>query len=369
MILSERHKEIGTGLVIAGVFLAGLGLAEAALRLLQRVKFGTENPVESSELYRVDPQTGLRRPVPGSKHGQARVNALGFRGPEILVPKPVHTIRLVFVGSSTTFDSYADERSNWAHLTWSHLEAALPACKFDYVNAGVPGSNAEKSERQFRFYVAPLQPDVVVFLPTEFSAALDNLALKQHLLAGAPEPPSWLVRHSVFWSGVKKNIEIIRLQRGARQERGKLQFADAELVPDMERGISAYVATAGRTAPVVAVVALDGRLRKDQTSDEQVRAANTALFYRPYVSISGFLRAAEIHRGVVRAVSEKLGAVLIDVGDKVPGDARHYMDSLHFTSNGSAIMAHHVSQSLLQAPAILALVREHCSAAGPVPGK
>ena len=222
------------------------------------------------------------------------------------------------------------------------------------------GYTASNSEQQFQYYVAPLHPDIVVFLPSETGVALDNLARKAKMLSDVRPRPSWLAQHSVFWGKVEKNIELIKLQRAAHQTKGKLQFADAELVPDLERGVSDFVATAKRAAPLVAGHA-QRSAAQDQQPAEQVRAANTALFFLPYMSIEGLLRASAVHQRVVRAASEKLGAMLIDVVDRIPADATHFVDSAHFTSNGSAIMARHVSQALLNAPAMRTVIREHCS--------
>src|SRR4051794_17475153 len=100
--LSERCKELITGCLIIGIMVGGWGVGEALLRLVQRGQFGLAAHVETSTQFYRDPQTGLRLPVPQSTQGKIRVNSLGFRSPEIPVPKPPGTVRLAFLGSSTT---------------------------------------------------------------------------------------------------------------------------------------------------------------------------------------------------------------------------------------------------------------------------
>src|SRR5687768_16193849 len=86
--------------VIAAVALMLLG-AEGATRLRQKLKYGSTATLEES--YTVDPRINLRVPVANFNNGRISVNSLGFRGPEIAVPKPAGTLRLAFLGASTTW--------------------------------------------------------------------------------------------------------------------------------------------------------------------------------------------------------------------------------------------------------------------------
>ncbi len=99
---------------MAGGMLALL-LVEGAVRVRQYVWHGTF----STTLFRssVDPVTGLEVPVAGETTGAIRINRLGFRGPEIEIPAPAGTIRIGFLGASTTF--CAEASSNEA--AWPHL--------------------------------------------------------------------------------------------------------------------------------------------------------------------------------------------------------------------------------------------------------
>ena len=105
LTLNERQREIATGLVILALAFGGLGAGEAALRIMNLAKFGVADTVGKSDKYYVDPLSGLRAPRPDSVHGKARMSSLGYRSPEIAVPKPADVVRIVFLGSSTTFDA------------------------------------------------------------------------------------------------------------------------------------------------------------------------------------------------------------------------------------------------------------------------
>jgi hypothetical protein len=104
--LSLRQKEIATGLLVIAICFGSLLAVEALLRVQQWMSFGAERNVEAAKQYYIHAETGLRLPVPNSNHGKIVYNSLGFRSPEIPAEKPAQTIRLAFLGSSTTLDPF-----------------------------------------------------------------------------------------------------------------------------------------------------------------------------------------------------------------------------------------------------------------------
>ena len=353
--LTERKKEMLTGLFVPGLFLLGFGAGEGALQILQQASFGGRS-VETSSLYYRDEETGLRLAVPGSRHGKALISSLGFRSPEIEIPKPAGRVRLAFLGSSTTFDGYTDEESNWPHLTARILGEAIAPCEVDYVNAGLPGSSTKHMKTHFEHHVASLDPDIVVILPGDVNADADDLAALKKSHIGLHYQPSGLAKHSILWSKIEKNLQIIRLQRAAHLSLGKLDFEPEELSRPFEKRLWELVRAVQAKAPLVAVATLSGQLRRDQTPKDQVHAANTALFYMPYMSINGLLEAREEYNRVVREVGRSAGVLVIDGHDDIPGDMIHYVDSIHFSAAGSRLMAQRVAGALLASKDVQFLV-------------
>jgi len=121
MNLTPRQKEIATGLTILLVAGLAFGAGEAALRIVQMTKFGTPTTVEESAKFAIDAVTGLRLPVPGSTHGRIHYNSLGFRGPELQVPKPHGVLRIAYLGSSTTLDPYSSDSESWTAVATEFL--------------------------------------------------------------------------------------------------------------------------------------------------------------------------------------------------------------------------------------------------------
>jgi lysophospholipase L1-like esterase len=354
--LSERQKELVTGFLIIGIMAGGWGVGEALLRLVQRGQFGTAANAERSAQFYRDQQTGLRLPVPSSTQGKIHINSLGFRSPEIPVPKPPGTVRLAFLGSSTTYDLYVDNASTWPHLVTQALQAAYPTCHVDYINAGVPGFSSPQMLTYYRAYVSKLEPDIVVLLPTDTSVALRSLARRKRVHTGIPMQPSWLAQHSALWAKIEKNVQMIKLQRAAFFPQGKLTFTDEELAAELRPALEAIATQVTRDQRLLAVATVGEQLRAGQDRKEQQRAAGTALYSMPFMSIPGILKARQYYNEVIAGVAKASNAILIEGHEQIPGTPAYYADASHFKPAGSHLMAERVSAMLLRAPAVRQLL-------------
>lgn len=93
-------------------------------------------------------------------------NQFGFRGPEIPFEKPPRTIRIAFLGASTTIDqhnyphAYPEYVGHWLNL-WA--QAQHLNVKFDIINSGGSGYHSEDTMVRFQNEVLPLQPDIAIY--------------------------------------------------------------------------------------------------------------------------------------------------------------------------------------------------------------
>ncbi len=101
-------------------------------------------------------------PTPNYVSGANRHNSLGFRGPEIALPKPDGEYRIVCLGASTTYTSHVlDFRSTYPAL----LQTTLHNMGDDHVvviNGGTPGWTTWETLISFQFRVLDLDPDMVI---------------------------------------------------------------------------------------------------------------------------------------------------------------------------------------------------------------
>lgn len=356
--LSERTKWQLMAVLVAATVALLLLAAEGAVRVRQAIRYGTPQTVE--DLYVVDAQTKLRLPIPGKTTGPIAINSLGFRGPELAVPKVAESIRIAFLGGSTTF--CAEVSSNdmtWPHLVTTALARRIPSRRFDYVNAGVPGYVVSTLHQNLVLRVAPLDPDVIVIYEAanDLSRELRELAVEQGLLKeGKLIERSLLARYSLLWELVEKNMRIHSAQNAAVEGAGRLQFDPSQLGERYRKDLLELVAESKRHAKLVAIATFSIQPRATQAAELQQRASQSAFFYMPFVTPDSLIAAYARYNAVAREVARDTGALLIENEDAIPGDAAHFADTVHFTDAGSATMAQRVSQALLDAPRFQSLI-------------
>lgn len=333
-------------------------LAEGGIRLRQWLRHGQTGTVNS--LLVEDPASGLSVPRPGSHHdGRIRINALGFRGPELARTKP--DLRIAFLGASTTFCAeVSNNEATWPHLVTERIRAAYPSLSVDYVNAGVPGYVLDTNRTNWHRRVRALEPDIVVIYEAtnELSKDTRALAKARGLIHATPEAEqSWLARHSMLWFLVEKNLAIRSAQQRAVADTPKLTTVPAELPAAFQQRLTALVREIQASGAVVVLPTFAYRLRRTQAPEMQLEAAESALYYMPYMSIPALLDGYEAYNQAIRAAARDTGALLVEGELDLPGDARHFTDSVHFSDQGSTAMANRVATALIGSAAL----RRHLS--------
>ena len=331
--------------LLIGAILVALVAAEFGIRWLQGRKYGTAARVEDHLV--IDPAINLRVPRANLHFGRIETNSLGFRGPEIQVPKPAGRIRIAFLGASTTWCAEVSGNDKvWPHLVVDDLRRAFPNADIDYVNGGVPGFTTKSSLKNLEHRVAPLRPDIIVIYHAinDMSLELRGHAASRGLTGELREnTPSWLATKSLLWDLAEKNVRIWLAQRKVEASVGRLEMDAESLGEPFRRDLTALVQAARKTARVVFVATFSTRLRADQGAEEQLRAAASNLYYMPFMTPEGLLAAYGRYNEIIREVTRDAGVVLIGGEAEIPGDAQHFTDSVHFTDAGSRAMATRVS--------------------------
>jgi lysophospholipase L1-like esterase len=330
------------------------------VRVRQQLKYGSATRIEDQ--YAIDPRLNLRVPVAGFSDGRVKVSALGFRGPEIVVPKPANTLRVAFLGASTTWCAEVSSNDHvWPHLVVQDLERAFRHKRFDYVNAGVPGYTLESIRKSLEYRVAPLAPDVIVIYEAanDLSGEMRRLAASRGLIVSERiEVVSWPSRYSLLWYLVEKNLRLIAAQQIAKSPDRRLEFDPRSIGQAYRSDLVQLIRTAQRHAKVVAVATFSVQPREDQSEERQMDASSSALFYIPFLHPRSIVAAYRRYNDIVREVAMETDAVLIEGEDDIPGDPAHFTDSVHFTDSGSRAMATRVSDALVRHPRFRALLSD-----------
>lgn len=337
------------GLVVGALAVEGL------VRFRQWWKYGTFGKLTE---FAVHEQSGLPIPIPGSHRRGVRIDSRGFRSPELEVPKPTGRIRIAFLGGSTTYCAeVSSTEASWPHLVCQQLAAAHPDLSFDYINAGIPGYDAEGSRANLEYRVAPLEPDILVIYHAvnDLGKITQKLAIDQRLFHATRA--GWLERNSLAWSLLAKNLLIFLRARGEPEPARRLRFESCEVVAPFENSLTELIGVCKGVTPVVALVTFSTRVRATQSPAEQLAACNTLLYYMPYMSTSALVTSFRDYNTAIRRVAAKTGVILVDGEDSIPADAAHFADSVHLLDPGCRVMARRVAGALLGSAQLARLLR------------
>lgn len=342
--------------VVVVAFLTAL--AEGAVRIRAWVNFGNIKRIEDTYVF--DETFQMRVLRPGWTNGRITVNSQGFRSPEISQPGDGGTLRIGFLGASTTYCAEVSSDSmTWPHIVVDELRARLPQVEFEYINAGVPGYSVSDSLKMLMHRVARFDPDLIVIYHATNDLSFNSFeeARTQGVVEHrAEEGLSWLSQHSLLWYLVEKNLTIMRLQAAAAELEGKIELVPDRVASPFRSDLRELVDASDDVSPLVALLTFSTQLRPEQSAEDQKRAATTSLYYMPYMSIDDLLVAFGAYNDVIREVAEETGAMLIDRELSIPGDPANFVDSVHFTDVGSRAMAARVADGLLTSDRLLELV-------------
>lgn len=355
--MSTRKK---LKLTLACLVLAPL-FTEGVVRVRNYLRHGTTGRLEK---YITHEESGLLVPVPGRVVGGVRIDSRGFRSPEFEMPKPEGRIRLAFLGASTTFCAEAtDNEATWPHLVCEALREAYPEREFDYVNASVRGYSIEQSLKNLEYRVRELEPDVIIVYHAGADLNVDTLelAVAADLWEPKPEGESWLMRHSTAWFLVDKNLKYMSRAGEPSASDRRLEYDAEELSAGFRARMVELLRACRDVAPLVAVATYSTRMRPTQSDEEARRACGSALFYMPYLTPKGIMEGYSAYNEAIRAAAATLepegNVLLIDGEERIPGGARHFVDSVHFTDSGCARNADRVVEALVSSGEIERLPR------------
>jgi lysophospholipase L1-like esterase len=90
-------------------------------------------------------------------------NRLGYRGPEVEIPKPPGTFRIVALGGSTTYSSATTAEQAYPAQLQQILRDEYGFSNVEVVNAGLSGYTSWDTLANYMFRVTELEPDLLIF--------------------------------------------------------------------------------------------------------------------------------------------------------------------------------------------------------------
>jgi acyl carrier protein len=309
-------------------------------------------------LYQVDKATGLRVARPNVTIGPIATNSLGFRSPEINKAKPPGTIRLMFLGSSGTYDVLvSSNEATWPHQTWLRLREAYPQLTIDYANCSLPASGTTQVLKRYKSGLAELSADIVIIRLNDLIRDAAYQARAQGVYDGVHHKKSWLARRGGWFLDMEKNVVIASRLLFPNHWPRKIKFDVETATRAFAENLEALVTQCRQDGATVVLFQAMGMLRREGSFLQQRRAAARVLYYTPFMTLPGLLEARYAYARVHREVAEKTGALFIDIGTAVPADWTHFADADHFQDAGSRVAAQAFSQALIDAGVVTSVAK------------
>lgn len=303
-------------------------------------------------------------------------NEFGLRGPPIALVKPPKTIRIAFLGASTTVGfhyfpfSYPERVTHWLNR---FAEANRLDVRFEALNAGREGINSQDIASIVRDELLPLDPDLAVYYEgsNQFHAA--------NLLVAPPiptrrelDPHDSVVEHKVpellrthlalgdlldralngFGTLGEPRKPAYRLQWPAGVDEFKPALDNPHLPLQLPTIVKDLDSIRGSLASVGGQLVLcsfewlvkDGMRFKPHPHEFIYKQLNTTLWPLRYADIRGL---ADFQNRVLRRYAADRGISFLDVASAIPQDPDLFSDAIHMTDPGERVRAWIVFQQLL----------------------
>ena len=167
-------------LFVVAVAFTLVGLIETAFQIGDRVGGGTLTARVTPDLeLGVRSWTVHHAMRPGYDIPPVRTNSFGLRSPEVAVPKPAGTVRILLLGDSFTFGFKSGESTVFARRLEERLRTRPGLSSLEVVNAGVLSYCPLLEYLQYRHALQALEPDLVV-LNFDMSDVQDHLEYSRH---------------------------------------------------------------------------------------------------------------------------------------------------------------------------------------------
>ena len=295
-------------------------------------------------------------------------NRFGFRGHEIDADKPMRTVRIAFVGASTTVGSHSQPFS-YPELMEPWLNAwamqAAPGVRFETINAGREGIVSPDIASIVRHEVVPLEPDVVVylegsnqFLPRELVQSTSGPIVVPQKVESSFDVPwtrrSALMRHVEitarrFGLGAgtepRKPGHRVRWPASASPDDSKLPLQLPQIMHDLDDIRSAL-------KPVDATLVLssfiwmvkDGLVVNRAIHEYYYQNVNVRFWPLTYAELR---QLADYQNQVFRAYAKSRGIPFIDPASVYPLDLALFGDPVHMSADGDRLRAWVMFQELV----------------------
>lgn len=309
-------------------------------------------------------------PTPNHRYRQNRHNALGYRGDEIVLPKPENEFRIVCMGGSTTYTGWVNDctRSYPAQLEAVLQERGYPV---SVVNAGVEGWTTFESLINLELRVLDLDPDVIIvahavndivqrfvwppecfkgdnsgargaivserFMPGifEYSTLFRVLLVRTgYVLPHSALPRVYDMYQPTFYGFTWREQALAQTYpQGVFKEVSARRMLEVNGPQYFRQNLKHIVCIANSNSVVPLLATFPYCRNFDQ---------------EPWVTAQEFVWAYDEANAVIRDVASELHAMVFDLAEAFPPDPQYFTDGIHVNETGARLKAELFAQFVIE---------------------
>jgi hypothetical protein len=310
----------------------------------------------------------IRYNVPHSHFEKWRINNLGFRGHDVIPPKPNGVIRVFCMGSSETFGLYEDKDKEWP----SQLGEILKDNKsLQVMNSSVTGQFLDSYEPYISRYVLKFEPDVIILYLNfySYSTGIDKTRKLKEKKEREKERLTFKQASAALITNGFENIRIIpkmkhsikkllppevylkyqtwQMQKEIDELEGKLKGQASDIVDPGNlkvfradlKDLITYLQSKG----VKVVLSSYPSLMTEQNIQQYLHVFLDARRFCIKLSLRGMMDASAKFNKEMKSVAEECGASYVDVDCALPKTMDYFGDNIHYTNQGAGIIAANIA--------------------------
>jgi len=263
-----------------------------------------------------------------TRNGEPRrtSNSLGFRGPEIELPKPQGRTRILCLGGSTTYSFAVDDAHTYPVLLEAELRARYPSRDIEVVNGGAESYTTAESLANLAHRGLELEPDIVLIYHAPNDVRPRRYANFKSDYSHYRKP----------WNGSTAGF---RANLGGELS-GINQFIQYA-PPSTELDVPALLAANPPIAYRRNLTSLVGVARA-----HGIRPVFVTFAGHPQPVDAGLAAGIAEHNAVMSALGTAMGVTTVDLATVFPADAALFADDIHLLDAGNATKAALIADGL-----------------------
>ena len=280
-----------------------------------------------------------------SKH-----NSLGYRGEEIVQPKPKGVFRIVALGGSTTYgEGVRNYKETYPYLLEKVLKKRFNYSNVEVINAGVGGYNSWESLINLQFRVLDLNPDMIIIYHGTNDVHTRLVNPKYYKGDNSGRRTSWTeVSEPFFFKSSVVRFVITKLT-GFSLSPSIGRYVTAETAApyltsnDVNNKLGGTpIQTININTPEYFKRNLDNMVAIAKQQNISVLLATWAYNtkFKDYASVPHYIQGFEENNKVVMGVGKKNNISVFDFEGMMLKDIKYWSDGRHLNKEGNLIKAY-----------------------------